>query len=140
MSGIFPDSGVPANQALNSVNVPTANCGGDAGELFHSTSRCTPRFDPAAANAVMSEILNVMDDAGIPYDCNRLDNLSLAVQQAFDQRLTGCLDADVQFPDATGACSIEQLVLTRDAAGCRRIARFVSGSSQLATAAPGASM
>lgn len=77
MAGIYPDSGVPANQAANSVDATTSNC---SNELFFSTRRCQPRFDPAAANAVISEILNVVNGAGRNYNCNRLDNLLLAIQ------------------------------------------------------------
>lgn len=87
MSGMFPDSGVPANQALNTTDVPTTNCD-PAGELFHSTSRCQPRFDPASANAVMSEILNAIDCAGLVYDCSRLDNLCLAIQALTAETIT----------------------------------------------------
>lgn len=76
MSGIFPDSGVPAYQALNTVEVDTVNCDD---ELFHSTQRCQPRFDPAAANAIMSELLNTVALGGGAYDCSRLDNLSGAI-------------------------------------------------------------
>jgi hypothetical protein len=78
MSGIFPDSGVPAHLALNTVDVPTTNCQ-PGGELFHSTSRCQPRFDPAAANALISELLNAVNWSGRTYDCSRLDNLRLAL-------------------------------------------------------------
>jgi hypothetical protein len=79
MSGIFPDSGVPAHLALNTVDVPTSNCQ-PGGELFHATSRCQPRFDPAAANAIMSELLNTVACAGFAYDCRRLDNLCRAIR------------------------------------------------------------
>jgi hypothetical protein len=77
MSGIYPNSGVPASDAKNTVDVPSvAGCA----ELFYSTSRCVPRFDPAQANAVISEMLNVMACASMPYDCNRLDNLCRAIR------------------------------------------------------------
>lgn len=96
MAGIYPDSGVAASAATNTVNVPTNNCDS---ELFHSTTRCTPRFDPASANAVMSEILNtVASTENTTYNCNRLDNLSLAVADlvntALDDTLTGCISDD----------------------------------------------
>jgi hypothetical protein len=101
MSGIYPESGVIAAQAQNSVDVPTVNC---ANELFYSTNRCQPRFDPAAANAVISEILNVVNAAGRQYDCSRLDNLALTIMQLAnictfpiiapdsDDFLSGCFD------------------------------------------------
>lgn len=130
MAGVFPDSGVPANQALNSVNVPTTGCGGDTGELFHSTNRCTPRFDPAAANAVMSEILNVVNCAGNTYNCARLDNLCLAIRELIDDELHDCIPT--AFPSATG-CTIQYLVLSTDAAGCRRIAVYNEEDALLAT-------
>ena len=88
MSGVYPNSGVPANEALNSVNVPTVNC---PSELFHSTTRCQPRFDPAAANAVMSEILNAVNCGGVAYDCTRLDNLCQAMTNNIENALEGCL-------------------------------------------------
>jgi hypothetical protein len=77
MAGIFPDSGVAANQAVNTVDVPTTGCA--SGELFHSTSRCQPRFDPAAANAMMSELLNFMNSVGHVYDCSVMTNLTTAL-------------------------------------------------------------
>lgn len=75
MAGIFPDSGVaPANTA-NAVD-------GDASctELYYSTTLCVPRFDPSASNAVVSEILNAVNKAGIQYDCGVLTNLCTAIQ------------------------------------------------------------
>jgi len=77
MSGIFPDGGVPAGSTVNGVSVPTANC---PTELFYSATRCSPRFEPAAMNALISELLNLMACAGVPYDCSVLDNLCTAVQ------------------------------------------------------------
>lgn len=81
MAGIFPNSGVPAAETSNTANVPTVNC---AAELFHSTTRCQPRFDPAAANAVMSELLNAMACFDHDYDCNRLDNLCKTLQSVMN--------------------------------------------------------
>lgn len=127
MSGIFPDSGVPPTDANNSLPDPdTVNC---PAELWHSTSRCTPRFDPAAANAIISEIINVMECAGIPYDCSKLDNLCTGIKDLIQDSLKGCMPI---FPDATGACTIEQLVLTTDAAGCKKLSRYSAASSALA--------
>lgn len=76
MAGIFPDGGVAATLTSNTVDADTS-C---TAELFYSTSRCQPRFDPAAANAVMSELLNAINAGGITYDCTVLDNLSRAIQ------------------------------------------------------------
>src|SRR5687768_13825655 len=76
MSGVFPDSGVPPSDANNSLPDPnTINC---PSELWHSTSRCTPRFDPSSANAIISEVINLVQCAGLPYDCSKLDNLCTA--------------------------------------------------------------
>jgi hypothetical protein len=77
MTGMMPDSGVPATDAKNTLLDPnTINCD----ELWYSTSRCQPRFDPAAANAVLSELINAINCAGLAYDCSKLDNLCLAIQ------------------------------------------------------------
>lgn len=77
MTAMFPDSGVPPQDAKNSIPDPnTVNCD----ELWYSTSRCQPRFDPAAANAMLSELINAINCAGIPYDCSKLDNLCTAIQ------------------------------------------------------------
>lgn len=79
MAGIFPNSGVVASDALNTVNTAT-DC--ESEELWHSTSRCTPRFDPAAANAVMSELLNLAACFGHTWDCGDLNNLCQALSPA----------------------------------------------------------
>jgi hypothetical protein len=77
MTGMFPSSGVPASDAKNSIPDPaTVNCD----ELWYSTSRCQPRFDPAAANAMLAELINLVNCAGIDYDCDKLDNLCNAVR------------------------------------------------------------
>lgn len=77
MTGIYPNAGVPAADARNTVvtsNVPGCTA------LFYSTTRCQPRFDPVAQNALLSEALNLISCAGLDYDCSRLDNLCLAVK------------------------------------------------------------
>lgn len=56
MAGIFPPSGVPASDAYNSLPNPNVAPGCDS--LWYSTSRCQPRFDPSAANAMLSELVN----------------------------------------------------------------------------------
>lgn len=127
MSGVFPESGVPAIDANNSLQNPdTVNC---ENELWHSTARCTPRFDPAAANAVMSEIINLVNCSGLPYDCTKLDNLCIAVQDLIDDKIFGCFTRT--FPVLTGACAVEQLVLMTDATGCKKIARYTDASATL---------
>lgn len=121
MAGIFPNSGVPAGDAINSVNVATTGCGlGNTGELFHSTSRCQPRFDPAAANAIMSEILNFVALGDVAYDCSRLDNMSTSVRLAFARFLESCMEIDL--PDVSDTCgTTRQLVLVQDG-DCFRLA------------------
>lgn len=77
MSGMFPASGVPATDAHNTILDPaTVNCD----ELWYSTTRCQPRFDPAAANATLSELINLINCAGLEYDCSKLTNLCDAVK------------------------------------------------------------
>lgn len=78
MSGVFPDGGVTANNTANGTEVESSNC---PAELFYSTARCNPRFEPAAMNALISEILNVMNCAGHTYNCNDLTNLCQAIRK-----------------------------------------------------------
>jgi len=74
---MFPDSGVPAADAKNSIDVNTpAGCN----ELWYSTSRCQPRFDPAAANAMLAEDMNLIMKGELQYDCSRLDHIERAVR------------------------------------------------------------
>lgn len=87
MSAMFPDSGVPAVDARNTLLDPdTVNCN----ELWYSTNRCTPRFDPAAANAQLSELINAINCAGIAYDCSKLDNLCTAIKYLVQQGDSWC--------------------------------------------------
>lgn len=75
MAGLFPKDGVPPNQTINAIN-PAVGAGCKV--LFHA-ALCVGRFNPAAANAVISEItqaVNLIDD----YDCNRLDNLAKLIK------------------------------------------------------------
>lgn len=117
MAGIFPNGGVPAGQAQNTVTTPVAE---GCETRFHSTSRCTPRFDPAAANAMMSEILNTINCAENEYDCNRLDNLCLAVRKLFElQMLQGCY----QLQDIGSNCNVERVAFANTGDGCGRIVR-----------------
>lgn len=79
MAGIFPNSGTAAaSSALNTVE-PTSLVAGCTA-IYYSTSSCTPRFDPSAANAVMAELINVFNAAGHTYDCGSLDNLATSIQ------------------------------------------------------------
>lgn len=76
MAGIMPAGGIPPQDAQNALTNAAIVDGCDS--LWHA-NRCTPRFDPASANAVISEILNVIGAAGLEYDCTLLDNLAKAV-------------------------------------------------------------
>jgi hypothetical protein len=74
---MFPDSGVPYTDARNSLANPiTANCN----PLWYSTSRCQPRFDPAAANAMLSELINLINKGEVTYDCNYFNQVEMAVR------------------------------------------------------------
>lgn len=76
MAGIFPDSGVaPANTANAVDGDVEANCA----ELFYSVTLCQPRFNPAAMNAIISELINIVNAGGSAYDCSRLDNVARAI-------------------------------------------------------------
>lgn len=128
MTSIFPDSGVPASQALNSVDTATTGCV----ELFYSTARCKPRFDPAAANAMMSELLNTVSQSALVWDCARRDNLSLAITQRIINILTGCLPATLVFE--TDNTDVEDLFLlaidATDPDGCRQIRQVTNLRTQ----------
>jgi hypothetical protein len=85
MTAMFPDSGVPPTDAKNSILDPnTQNCN----ELWYSTSRCQPRFDPAAANAVLAELINTINKGEVNYNCQYLDQLQLAVRYLIQRGLT----------------------------------------------------
>lgn len=76
MSGIFPNGGVPCDQAFNAAcDIPTKN---DCPSLFYS-SKCQQKVDPSQINALISEIGEVLKKAGYAYDCKKFDNLASAV-------------------------------------------------------------
>lgn len=152
MSGIFPTSGVPANQAANSVNTATTNCT----ELFHSTSRCNPRFDPASANAVISELLNTVAGLGMTYDCNRLDNLLTSIKHIChvataqdpeaDDKILFCKDgvlSSATFGDffalacyglsslPNDSCEVVKVAFATDTDGCGRLYRYTDANLQV---------
>lgn len=79
MSGLFPNSGVPASDAKNSI--PNVDVVPGCDQLWYSTSRCTPRFDSAAMNAVLAELFNAIMGEGGTYDCSRFDNLAEALKR-----------------------------------------------------------
>lgn len=131
MAGVFPDSGVPASDAKNSIVDPdTLNC---PSELWYSTSRCQPRFDPAAANAVTAEIVNLVNCAGLPYDCTKLDNLCAAVKNLICDVITGCLEpCDFDLLAKSGV-TVHQLMVQEGGSNCRKIVKAVvqTGSMDL---------
>ena len=129
MAGIFTDAGVAAASARNAQANPSMVNGCLA--LYYSTGRCQSRFDPAQANAVMSEIVNLVNCGGTPYDCTRLDNLCTAVRDLAEDVFFGCLRRSV--PDQGAACTVRQLVLSTDANGCTRLATYNEQSAQVAS-------
>lgn len=78
MAGIMPNGGVPPQQATNALSSPDIIAPGCA-SLWYAP-RCNPKFDPAAANAMISEIINVVACADLDYDCTKLDNLCVAIR------------------------------------------------------------
>lgn len=129
MAGIQPSSGVGPSQSQNTLADP--NIAPGCANLWYAP-RCNPRLDPFAMNAVIAEILNLVNCGGTEYDCARLDNMCTAVKDLIEDTLHGCMQR--VFPTAAGACAIETLVLVTDNTGCKRIARFAADSNLLATA------
>lgn len=129
MTGVFPGSGVGSSDAQNSIdpiNMPAMVAGCEA--LWYSTMRCQPRFDPAAANALLSEMMNLIKCAGTTYDCTHLNNLCVAIQKMLDDNPYRCLPQT--FPYVAGnACSIEQLVQFVDNTGCIKIGKLPAGGA-----------
>ena len=82
---MFPDSGVPPSDAKNSL--PDVNAAG-CPELWYSTSRCQPRFDPAAANAMLAEQMNLIMRAEMQYDCVSLNHVERAARYLIQRGLT----------------------------------------------------
>lgn len=76
--GIFPRNNtgvVNADKTDNAAHINTVN--GCSANFYNSN--CSPIIDPIAMNALLSEIGVVINAAGLPYDCNRLDNLANAI-------------------------------------------------------------
>lgn len=82
---MFPDSGVPASDAKNSL--PDVDTAQPADELWYSTSRCQPRFDPAAANAMLAEDMNLIMKAELQYDSLSLTHIERAVRYLIQRGL-----------------------------------------------------
>lgn len=128
MSGIFPPSGVPAVDAYNSL--PNPDVAEGCVPSWYSTSKCAPRFDPSALNAITAEIINLVNCSGLPYDCNQLDNLCEAVKKISQDAFVGCLTTPM--PDASDACRLEYVVLATDLNGCKHFVRFTPDNFQVA--------
>lgn len=73
MAGIFPNIGVSRLLADNAVDADTVP---ETAELFYPGNLCVQRFDPAALNAIMSELLNAVNETGVVYDPTVLNNLA----------------------------------------------------------------
>jgi len=111
MAGIFIAAGASPANTNNAATVPTTP---SCPPLFYRNG-CNVRFDPMATNALMSEILNAINAFGATYDCERLDNLKLALQRAsnlcqlpviapdLDDFIAGCFDGQ------SGLAPIQQL-------------------------------
>lgn len=76
MAGIYPAGGVTAANTQNGVDV-VSTCAAD--ELFYPIGVCQPRFNPAAMNALISEVLNFVTELGVAYDCSKLTNMADAI-------------------------------------------------------------
>lgn len=75
MAGILPRDGAPPESTENGIDDPLLEPG-CVNQYYES--RCNPRLDPFAMNALISELINAINVLDIPYDCERLDNLALA--------------------------------------------------------------
>lgn len=73
MAGILPSNGVPPGTTQGSILNPqlAAGC-----ENTWYPPRCSPRLDPFAQNALIAELINLLNRMGRAYDCNQNDNLA----------------------------------------------------------------
>ena len=94
-NSLFPRNGVPAAQAAPGAD-PQANS--TCSELFYKSS-CNPRFDPQAANTVISEMVRLVNSASIVWDCDAYDNMSRAVKKLVE--IVVCDESD-QIEDPAG--------------------------------------
>lgn len=96
MAGIFPAAGTAAANTSNAASPVNTTPGCDP--LYHRVG-CVPVFDPSAANAVISEIVNAVNTLQ-PYDCTRLDNLANVLATISDLcKLPTLAEVDVDAPD-----------------------------------------
>ena len=80
MAGIFPAAGTAAANTSNAASPVNTAPGCDP--LYHRVG-CVPVFDPAAGNALISEVINAINTLK-PYDCTRLDNLATVLSTISD--------------------------------------------------------
>lgn len=123
MSGILPDNGVVAGATVNTVQNPLLDA--DCAALFFKMS-CNPKFDPAWANAVTSELLNFMKCAGHPYDCEKLTNMCEADRLLFDKYIceTGPLSS---------SCGATRKLAMVNNGTCWELAWYTDASLDIAT-------
>lgn len=96
MAGIFPAAGTAAANTANAASPVNTAPGCDP--LYHRIG-CVPVFDPAAANALISEIVNAVNTLS-PYDCTRLDNLANVLSTISDLcKLPTLAEIGVGVPD-----------------------------------------
>jgi len=88
---MFPDSGVPPGEAINTL--PEVSSNPACRELWYSTSRCQPRFDPPAANAMLAEQMNLIMKGEVQYDCASLNNIELAARYLMQRGMTHAAQA-----------------------------------------------
>lgn len=131
MSGIFPNGGVSPGDALPS-NLPEIETTGANCNPLYNNSRCNARVDPASVNSIIAEIGNAVNGAGLNYDCSKYDNLLLAIENISKESLFRCLEKD--FPSSANSCSIQYLVVSTDAAGCKKIASYSQASARIGSA------
>lgn len=83
ITGIFPRQApgiVPFNRAINGIDVDAV--GGCT--VGYYSNECAPSIDSASINGIMSELAEFMRATGLPYDCNRTDNVVNAVYRIFN--------------------------------------------------------
>lgn len=104
-SGLFPhswDGGIPPNPETPS-NPPQALKPGaytqptDTSALYYGLG-CDTRIRAPVMNSIISEIVGVLEHAGIAYQAGRLNNLAtaIAIIVARDSRIASAVEADIQ--------------------------------------------
>lgn len=92
MAGLFPDAGVGASAAVQTIKGLLQGTGGALVEGCPDRwfpNRCDLKPDPAQQNAVISELINLCRVNGWQYDCSRLDNLAQAMKvHGIDYRIS----------------------------------------------------